>query len=109
MNLSETPLLVPSVPTDNVTDLLEQRVAATPDRALFATPDGDTWRDMTALQFRDKVVAVAKGLVAAGVQPGDRIGLMCKTSFEWSLIDFALFYAGAVMVPIYDIFRGATC
>lgn len=102
MNLSETPLLVPSVPTDNVTDLLEQRVAATPDRALFATPDGDTWRDMTALQFRDKVVAVAKGLVAAGVQPGDRIGLMCKTSFEWSLIDFALFYAGAVMVPIYE-------
>ncbi|MGK0722914.1 AMP-dependent synthetase/ligase [Leucobacter sp. W1478] len=102
MNLSETPLLVPSVPTDNVTDLLEQRVAATPDRALFATPEGDTWRDMTALQFRDKVVAVAKGLVAAGVQPGDRIGLMCKTSFEWSLIDFALFYAGAVMVPIYE-------
>ncbi len=102
MNLSETPLLVPSVPTDNVTDLLEQRVAATPDRALFATPEGDTWRDMTALQFRDRVVAVAKGLVAEGVQPGDRIGLMCKTSFEWSLIDFALFYAGAVMVPIYE-------
>ena len=102
MNLSETPLLVPSVPTDNVTDLLEQRVAATPDRALFATPDGDTWQNMTALQFRDRVVAVAKGLVAAGVQPGDRIGLMCKTSFDWSLIDFALFYAGAVMVPIYE-------
>jgi len=102
VNLSETPLLVPSVPTDNVTDLLEQRVAATPDRALFATPEGDTWRDMTALQFRDRVVAVAKGLVAEGVQPGDRIGLMCKTSFEWSLIDFALFYAGAVMVPIYE-------
>ena len=102
MNLSETPLLVPSVPSDNVTDLLEQRVAATPDRAIFATPDGDGWRDMTAAEFRARVVAVAKGLAAAGVQPGDRIGFMCKTSFEWSLIDFALFYAGAVMVPIYE-------
>ena len=44
----------------------------------------------------------AKGFAAAGVQPGDRIGFMCKTSFEWSLVDVALFYAGAVMVPIYE-------
>lgn len=102
MNLSETPLLVPSVPTDNVTDLLEQRVAATPDRALFATPDGDGWRDLTAAQFRDRVVAIAKGFAAGGIQPGDRVGFMCQTSFEWTLIDFALFYAGAVMVPIYE-------
>lgn len=102
MNLTETPILIPPVATDNVTDLLEQRVAATPDRILFATPNGDGWNDMTASEFRSQVVAVAKGFAAAGVQPGDRIGFMCKTSFEWSLIDFALFYAGAVMVPIYE-------
>ncbi len=102
MILTETPILIPPVATDNVTDLLEQRVAATPDLILFATPDGDRWNDMTAAEFRNKVVAVAKGFAAAGVQPGDRIGFMCKTSFEWSLVDFALFYAGAVMVPIYE-------
>lgn len=102
MNLTETPILIPPVATDNVTDLLEQRVAATPDVALFATPDGDRWIDMTAAEFRNKVVAVAKGLAASGVQPGDRIGFICKTSFEWSLIDFALFYAGAIMVPVYE-------
>lgn len=102
MNLTETPILIPPVPSDNVTDLLEQRVAATPDRIIFATPAGDSWVDMTAAEFRGRVVAIAKGLAAAGVQPGDRIGFICKTSFEWSLIDFALFYTGAIMVPIYE-------
>nr|WP_243752182.1 AMP-dependent synthetase/ligase [Leucobacter weissii] len=95
-------MIVPTAPDDNVTDLLEERVAATPDRVLFATPDGDGWRDVTAVEFRARVVEVAKGLVAAGVQPGDRIAFVCKTSFEWTLIDFALHYAGAVMVPVYE-------
>lgn len=102
MILTDIPPLVPHVSTDNVTDLLEQRVAATPDRVIFATPNGEGWTDMTAIDFRNKVVALAKGFAAAGVQPGDRIGFMCKTSFEWSLVDFALFYTGAVMVPIYE-------
>jgi len=102
VNLTETPILIPPVASDNVTDLLEQRVAATPDRVLFATPNGDGWNDMTAAEFRSRVIGVAKGFAATGVQPGDRIGFMCKTSFEWSLVDFALFYAGAVMVPIYE-------
>ena len=102
MNIAETPLIVPPAPDDNVTDLLEQRVAATPDRVIFATPAGEGWNDVTAGDFRDRVVAVAKGFAAGGLQPGDRIGLMCKTSYEWTLVDFALFYAGAVMVPIYE-------
>ncbi|CAG7597052.1 AMP-dependent synthetase/ligase [Leucobacter soli] len=102
MNLTETPIIVPPAPNDNVTDLLEERVAASPDRVIFATPEGDGWRDLTARQFRDLVVSVAKGLVAAGVEPGDRIAFICKTSFEWTLVDFALHYAGAVMVPVYE-------
>ncbi len=102
MNLTETPIIVPPAPDDNITDLLEQRVAASPDRVLFATPQGDGWKDMTAAEFRELVVSVAKGLAAQGVQPGDRIAFMCKTSFEWTLIDFALHYAGAVMVPVYE-------
>ena len=102
MKLSETPLLVPPIPDDNITDLLEQRVAATPDRALFAVPENGGWRDISAAEFRSQVVALAKGFAAAGVNPGDRIAFMCKTSYEWSLVDFALHYAGAVMVPVYE-------
>ena len=48
------------------------------------------------------MVALAKGLVAAGIQPGDKIGMMCKTRYEWTLVDFATWYAGAVLVPIYE-------
>lgn len=102
MKQSETPILIPSVPEDNITDLLEQRVAATPDRALFAVPQGEGWRDIRAAEFRSQVIAIAKGLVAAGVEPGDRIAFMCKTSYEWTLVDFAIHYAGAVMVPVYE-------
>lgn len=102
MNLTETPIIVPTAPDDNITDLLEQRVAASPDRVLFATPAGDDWNDMTASDFRALVISVAKGLTASGVQPGDRIAFMCRTSFEWTLVDFALHYAGAIMVPVYE-------
>lgn len=103
MNITETPLIIAQAPDDNITDLLEERVKATPDRVLFSTPVGETgWADVTASEFRSRVIAVAKGLVASGVEPGERIGFMCKTSFEWTLVDFALHYAGAVMVPIYE-------
>ncbi|QNE33911.1 AMP-dependent synthetase/ligase [Leifsonia shinshuensis] len=102
MNQFETPAVVPADPEANATDLLVQRVAATPDAALFSIPDGDGWRDVTAAEFHRQVVALAKGLVAAGIQPGDMIGLMCKTRYEWTLIDFATWFAGAVLVPIYE-------
>ena len=102
MHQSETPILIPVVAEDNVSDLLEERVAATPHQAIFAVPDGAGWRDISATQFRSEVMAVAKGLVAAGIQPGDRVAFMCKTSYEWSLVDFAIHYTGAVMVPVYE-------
>lgn len=102
MNVSEKPILVPPIPEDNITDLLEKRVAATPGRPIFAVPSGTGWRDITATEFRAQVVALAKGFAAAGIQPGDRVAFMCKTSYEWTLVDFALFYAGAIMVPVYD-------
>lgn len=102
MNQTETPILVPLTPESNITTLLEERVAKTPNEPLFAVPEGEGWRDITSSEFRNEVVAVAKGLIASGVQPGDNIAFMCKTSYEWSLIDFAIFYAGAVMVPIYE-------
>ena len=102
MKLSETPLLIPPVPEDNITDLLEQRVAATPDQALFATPSNGGWSDISAAEFRRQVISLAKGLTASGIEPGDRVAFMCKTSYEWSLVDFAILYTGAVMVPVYE-------
>lgn len=103
MNEFTVPALVPADPDANTTDLLIARVAATPNGALFALPTADGgWEDVTATQFLDQVKALAKGLVAAGIQPGDRIGLMSKTNYEWTLIDFATWFAGAVLVPIYE-------
>lgn len=103
MQITETPVVVPEAPEDNITDLLEQRVKATPDLVLFSTPVSETeWADVTAREFRDSVISLAKGFAAAGIQPADRIGFMCKTSYEWTLVDFALHYCGAVMVPIYE-------
>ncbi|MDO9397774.1 MAG: long-chain fatty acid--CoA ligase, partial [Herbiconiux sp.] len=96
------PPVVTADPDANATDLLIERVKKTPDDALFAVPDGAGWRDITAAEFLTQVRAVAKGLVAAGIEPGDKIGLMCKTRYEWTLIDFATWFAGAVLVPIYE-------
>nr|WP_216848770.1 MULTISPECIES: AMP-dependent synthetase/ligase [unclassified Rathayibacter] len=82
--------------------MLLDRVRETPERALFALPDGSGWRDVTAREFLDQVTALAKGLVAAGIEPGDKIGLICKTRYEWTLIDFAVWFAGGVLVPVYE-------
>lgn len=98
----EVPAIVPADPEANVADLLVKRVEATPDRALFSVPEGDGWRDISAADFQTAVVALAKGFAAVGIQPGEKVGFLARTTYEWTLVDFALFYAGAVMVPIYE-------
>jgi long-chain acyl-CoA synthetase len=95
--------LVVSAETENITDLLESRASKTPNLALFSIEDSEgRWSDITANAFRAKVVALAKGLVAAGIQPGQAVAIMSRTRYEWTLIDFAIWYAGAVSVPIYE-------
>jgi long-chain acyl-CoA synthetase len=86
----------------NLTDLVFRNADEAPDFASFARNGASGWEDVTSVQFRDAVVALAKGLVAAGVEPGERVGIMSKTRYEWSLADFALWCAGAVPVPIYE-------
>lgn len=98
----DLPPVVPADPSANVSDLLADRVAATPDRALFAVPDGAGWRDVSARDFEQQVIALAKGFIAAGVQPGEKVAFIARTTYDWTLVDFALFYAGAVMVPVYE-------
>jgi long-chain acyl-CoA synthetase len=98
----EVPAIVPADPQANVTDLLVERVKATPRLALFAVPEGDGWRDITAADFEKQVIALAKGFVAAGIEPGEKVAFIARTTYDWTLVDFALFYAGAIMVPVYE-------
>ena len=102
----EVPAIVPADPDANISDLLIERVKATPSLALFAVPEGSGegagWRDITAAEFEREVIALAKGFVAAGIEPGDKVGFLARTTYEWTLVDFALFFAGAVMVPVYE-------
>ena len=103
MNEFVVPAVVTPDPDANTTDLLVDRVAQAPADALFALPTADGgWEDVTAEEFHRQVVALAKGFVAASVEPGDKIGFMCKTRYEWTLVDFAAWFAGAVLVPIYE-------
>ncbi|MEV0645799.1 AMP-dependent synthetase/ligase [Phytomonospora sp. NPDC050363] len=93
-----------TVPDDaNLTDPLWTNAEDYPESVLFAKPEADgTWSDVTSTRFRDEVVEIALGLVAAGIQPGDRIALMSATRYEWTLIDYAIWAVGAVSVPVYE-------
>jgi len=89
-------------PTANASDLLLERVAATPELVLFSRAGESGRSDTTAAEFLAQVKALAKGFLAAGLQPGQRIGMLARTRYEWSLIDFAAWFAGVVLVPIYE-------
>lgn len=73
-----------------------------PDVIALKIRDGQSWTDMTTREFAERVLDVAKGLIAAGVEAGDRVALMSKTRYEWTLFDFAILAVGAVVVPIYE-------
>jgi len=97
------PAVVEADPEANATDLLVKRVALDPSAVLFALPTADGgWSDVTGGEFLAQVVALAKGFVAAGIEPGTKVAFQCKTRYEWTLVDFALWFAGAIMVPIYE-------
>ena len=95
--------IVVSSNTTNITDLLIDRVSATPKIPLFAIEQADgRWHDISGEDFLSQVQSVAKGLIASGIQPGQAVAIMSKTRYEWTLIDFAIWFAGAVSVPIYE-------
>jgi long-chain acyl-CoA synthetase len=100
--LARTPPLVPHQSEGSLADLPFSQAKERPDAATFArrTPEGK-WRDVTARAFADEVTAAARGLIHAGVGPGDRVALMSRTCYEWTLLDFAVWAAGASLVPIY--------
>ncbi|MFF3780427.1 AMP-dependent synthetase/ligase [Streptomyces sp. NPDC001933] len=91
------------VPSDgNLTDLIRRNAAQHPDVAVMSRKVGGVWTDVGAAQFLAEVRGVAKGLIAAGVEAGDRVALLSRTRYEWVLLDFAIWSAGAVTVPVYE-------
>ncbi|WP_298456961.1 long-chain fatty acid--CoA ligase [uncultured Cellulomonas sp.] len=104
MDEIHTPLLVDVDPSRNLNDMLAERVRTRPDASLVErrSPDGSGWTAMSARQFDAAVVALAKGLVARGVAPGDRVGIMSRTRYEWTLLDWAIWAAGAIPIPLYE-------
>ncbi|MFG2890079.1 AMP-dependent synthetase/ligase [Streptomyces sp. NPDC048248] len=96
------PALVPPVPTGSLGDLPFANATEAPGDIVLARkqPSG-AWRDISAAEFAAEVRAVAKGLIAHGLRPGDRLAIMARTTYEWTLVDFAAWAAGLVTVPLY--------
>ena len=101
--VSSRPLLVQPATSGNLSDCVLDWAREDPTAVCFSRKDpAGRWIDVTAAEFRDTARAVAKGLLAAGVQPGDRVGIMSRTRYEWTVVDAACWFAGAVSVPVYD-------
>jgi long-chain acyl-CoA synthetase len=92
----------PVTDEENLTDMVWANAERFGDAVSFQRHVDGTWVDLTARDFAAHVLAVAKGLIAMGIQAGDRVCLMSKTRYEWTLLDFAIWAAGGVTVPIYE-------
>ena len=102
MNEMTVPALVPAATAGNLTNLVAERAWFEPERVMLSRPLGEGWQPVTAREFESEVRAAAKGLIAAGIQIGDRVAIMARTRYEWTILDFAIWYAGGAVVPIYE-------
>ncbi|WP_111075107.1 AMP-dependent synthetase/ligase [Curtobacterium herbarum] len=82
--------------------MLSDRARLTPARPILAERTGDTWTGIAAADVLARVRAIAKGFVAAGLQPGAHVAILSRTRMEWTLVDFAVWTAGLVSVPVYE-------
>ncbi len=103
MHEYSTPPLGRVPPSDSLSATVFRRAEADPRAVMLRRrlPDG-SWRDVTASEFRTEVAALANGLIAAGIAAGDRIALMSRTRYEWTLVDYATWAVGAITVPVYE-------
>jgi len=104
MTVATTPSLVDVPEGTSISTLLADRVARAGDRTLLErrAASGGSWVPVSAGEFQADVMTVARGLVARGIEPGDRVAIMSRTRYEWTLLDFAAWATGAVVVPVYE-------
>ena len=96
------PALEPAATAGNLTNLIAERAWFEPERIMVSRPLGDGWQAVNARELEAEVRATAKGLIASGVEIGDRVAIMARTRYEWTILDFAIWFAGGVPVPIYE-------
>jgi len=99
-----TPAVAEIPPSANLADVVFERAEREPQAEIMRRKVGfgQAWQPVTAGQFHDDVTAMAKGLIAAGIGVGDRVALLSRTSYQWTVTDYAIWSAGAVTVPIYE-------
>ena len=102
MNEVAIPAIIPAATAGNLTNLISERAWFEPDRITMSRPLGDGWQKMSAREVEEEIRATAKGLIASGIQIGDRVAIMARTRYEWTILDFAIWYAGGCVVPIYE-------
>jgi long-chain acyl-CoA synthetase len=102
MNEITIPSIIPPASAGNLTNLIAERAWFEPERVVVSRPLGDGWQAVTAKEYEAEIRSVAKGLIASGISFGDRVAIMAKTRYEWTVLDFAIWFAGAVPVPIYE-------
>ncbi|MFB6552977.1 AMP-dependent synthetase/ligase [Streptomyces sp. NPDC056405] len=87
--------------TGSTADIPFTNAAEAPDAVVLRREVNGAWRPVTAAEFAREVTAVAKGLIAAGLEPGGRVAVMSRTRYEWTVLDFAIWAAGGRTVPVY--------
>jgi long-chain acyl-CoA synthetase len=97
-----TMAIVPNATSGNLTNLVAERAWFEPERIMVSRPLGDGWQKVTAKEFEAEVRTTAKGLIASGIGQGDRVAIMARTRYEWTILDFAIWFAGGTTVPIYE-------
>jgi len=103
INTASTPIRLTFENHLSINDILKNRLQNEPDTIMFERKNSDgQWSKVTVKEFCEQVDEVAKGLVATGLLPGDKLGILSRTRYEWTLLDFAAWRAGLVVVPIYE-------
>ncbi|MFE9022503.1 AMP-dependent synthetase/ligase [Streptomyces sp. NPDC007808] len=104
------PPLALAPPVGGLADVVFEHARQDPMAVALGRKDADgQWRDVTSAEFRDEVLALAKGLLARGIRFGDRVAIMSRTRYEWTLFDFALWSIGAQVVPVYPTSSAEQC
>jgi len=109
MDEFHVPLAVTSDPSSSISDLLIAQATASPSKVLIETQENGVWREHTTTEVLRLVEDVAKGLIASGIGAGDHVAIMSRTRFEWTILDFAIWHAGAIPVPVYETSSADQC